>query len=69
MKMMSLLRWTLLGLVSFLAAGCTSVDEGPALPPDPNARNEIRGELPQPAPIPQKDVPPGESSLRRTRAN
>lgn len=55
-----------LAALALLATGCTTVDEGPSLPPDPNARNEIRGELPKPAPIPQKDVPEGESPLRRS---
>ncbi len=44
-------------------AGCTSVSEGPANPPDPNQQQQIIGQEPAHAPIPQKDVPPGESPL------
>lgn len=46
-----------------LLPACYQTTEGPALPPDPNARNVIYGTEPKPAPIPQKDVPEGESSL------
>lgn len=56
----------LLALSGLLLSGCQRVVVGPSIQPDPNARNEIRGELPKPAPIPQKDVPEGESPLRRT---
>ena len=31
-----------LAALALLVTGCRSVDEGPALPPDPNAQNEIR---------------------------
>ncbi len=51
---------TLLGLG---ATGCINVIEGPSLPPDPNARPEIRGDLPRPAPAPKKDLPAGQSPL------
>lgn len=44
-------------------AGCTSVSEGPANPPAPNQQQQIIGKEPEHAPIPQKDVPPGESPL------
>lgn len=53
----------LLGLLGLLAAGCQNVIEGPSLPPDPNARPEIRGDLPRPAPAPKKDLPAGQSPL------
>ena len=59
-------RLLLLPALALLLGGCTTVDEGPALPPDPNARNEIRGVLPQPAAIPQKEVPAGQSPLTHT---
>ena len=48
-----------------LATGCRSVSDGPVLPADPNQRAIIYGKEPQHAPIPQKDVPPGESSLEK----
>ena len=63
---MKRLRLLPLPALALLLGGCTTVDEGPKLPPDPGARNEIRGVLPKPAPIPQKDVPEGQSPLRRT---
>ena len=44
-------------------AGCTSVSEGPVNPPGPNQQQQIIGKEPEHAPIPQKDVPPGESPL------
>ena len=44
-------------------AGCTTVDEGPVAPTNPNAKPIIQGTEPAPAPIPQKNVPEGESSL------
>lgn len=50
-----------------LLTGCRTVSEGPELPPDPNAQNEIRGVVPKPAPIPQKNLPEGESSLRHNK--
>lgn len=43
--------------------GCTTVDEGPVAPTNPNAKPIIQGTEPAPAPIPQKNVPEGESSL------
>ncbi len=52
-----------------LLPGCKTVDEGPALPPDPTAQNEIRGVEPQHAPIPTKNVPEGESSLSHTKGD
>ena len=48
-----------------LATGCRSVSNGPVVPADPNQRPIIYGKEPQHAPIPQKDVPPGESSLQK----
>lgn len=63
---MKRLRLLPLPALALLLGGCTTVDEGPKLPSDPGARNEIRGVLPEPAPIPQKDVPEGQSPLRRT---
>ena len=53
----------LLAAALLALAGCRSVDEGPVAPPDPNAKQVIMGKEPEHAPIPQKDVPPGESSL------
>lgn len=61
--MKTLLRLLSAALVLAALAGCQTVREGPAGTPDPNARNEIRGVEPEHAPIPQKDVPAGESSL------
>lgn len=55
----------LLAAVLLLIGGCRSVETGPGLPPDPDAQNIIYGQEPQPEKIPQKDVPPGESSLSR----
>jgi hypothetical protein len=57
----------LLALTSTFCTSCTTVREGPGSTPDPNARGEIRGVEPKPAPIPQKAVPEGESSLRHNR--
>lgn len=56
-----------LAAIALLITGCRSVNEGPSLPPDPNAQNEIRGIEPKPARIPQKNVPEGESSLRHNK--
>lgn len=42
--------------------GC-SVAEGPTVATDPNAKPLIMGQEPEHAPIPQKNVPEGESSL------
>ena len=47
-------------------AACRSVDTGPATTPDPGQQGIIYGREPQHAPIPQKNVPEGESSLRKT---
>ncbi len=52
---------------ALLVTGCRTVDEGPSLPPDPNAQNEIRGIVPKPAPIPQKNLSDDESSLRHNK--
>lgn len=46
-----------------LSAGCRSVGEGPAMPTDPNRPPVITGKEPEHAPIPQKTVPAGDSSL------
>ncbi len=54
--------FTALSLLAILA-GCTSVSEGPVNAPDPNQQQQIIGKEPEHAPIPQKDVPPGESPL------
>ena len=53
--------FAVLTLLTF--AGCTSVHEGPVIPPDPNQPKQIIGIEPEHAPIPQKEVPPGESPL------
>jgi hypothetical protein len=54
---------------SLLIAGCRSVEEGPTAPPNPNAQREVYGVVPKPAPIPQKNIPEGESSLRHDKPN
>lgn len=46
-----------------LLAACQRVDPGPSLPPDPSARSSVYGHEPKPAPIPQKNIPEGKSSL------
>lgn len=50
-------------------AACRSVDTGPGTTPDPGQQGVIMGREPQHAPIPQKNVPEGESSLRKTGAD
>lgn len=60
-----LLRLAGLGLALTALSACRSVDTGPSLPPDPNQRGIIYGTEPEPASIPQKDIPAGESSLRK----
>jgi hypothetical protein len=57
----------ILPLVGMLLAptACRTVETGPGLPPDPNQRGVIYGTEPAPASIPQKDIPAGESSLRK----
>jgi hypothetical protein len=47
-------------------AACRTVDEGPSTMPQPGQGGVIMGKEPEPAPIPQKDVPEGQSSLRKT---
>lgn len=54
-----------LGLSLGLLTGCQSVTEGPVTPHD-GQRGIIRGQEPEPEAIPQKDVAPGKSSLRKT---
>jgi hypothetical protein len=61
----SLLRVAALGVALSALSACRTVETGPALPPDPNQRGIIYGTEPEPAPIPQKDIPAGESSLRK----
>lgn len=51
----------------FALASCRSVDTGPGTMPDPGQQGVIYGKEPQHAPIPQKNVPEGESSLRKTK--
>jgi len=55
----------LAGLTMACLSGCQSVREGPTTPHD-GQRGIIRGEEPEPALIPQKDIAPGKSSLRKT---
>lgn len=55
----------LLAVTLLLCGGCRSVETGPGMPPDPDAQSIIYGQEPKPEKIPQKDVPPGESSLSR----
>lgn len=58
---------SLLAIVALATTGCVSrVQEGPALPPS-DQPNIIRGTEPEPEPIPQKDVPTGQSSLRHNQ--
>jgi len=47
------------------AAGCRTVDERAVAPADPRPA-PIMAREPQPAPIPQKPIPAGESSLKHT---
>jgi hypothetical protein len=47
-------------------SACRSVDTGPGTTPEPGQQGVIYGKEPAHAPIPQKDVPEGESSLRKT---
>jgi len=63
MKASRLLRLALVLPAAALLSGCFQTTEGPALPPDPNAQNVIYGREPEHAPIPQKAVAEGESSL------
>lgn len=58
-----LLRPVFAALALSLLAACQPVSTGPVLPPDPNARTSVYGKEPKPAPIPQKDIPEGKSSL------
>ena len=57
-----LLSSAALGVV-LLSAGCRTVDEGPVIPTNPNQPPVITGQEPKHAPIPQKAVPEGDSSL------
>lgn len=58
-----------LSLGSLLAVtACTSVGEGPANPPS-SGNQAIMGKEPEPAPIPQKNVPAGDSSLSHKKAD
>jgi hypothetical protein len=47
-------------------AACRSVSDGPGTTPEGGQRQVITGQEPAHAPIPQKNVPEGESSLRKT---
>lgn len=58
-----ILRAALVVLPLVLLAACQPVRSGPVLPPDPNARTSVYGKEPKPAPIPQKSIPDGKSSL------
>jgi hypothetical protein len=51
-----------LGVIIF-SVGCRTVDEGPVIPTNPNQPPVITGKEPEHAPIPQKTVPEGDSSL------
>ena len=61
-----LLSCAALGAI-LLSAGCRTVDEGPVIPTDPNQRPVIMGKEPEHAPIPQKTIPGGESSLEHKK--
>ena len=70
MKRPLFLSLTLASAIGVLAlSGCRTVREGPGTQPDPNQRGLIYGTEPEHAPIPQKDVPEGESSLRKRGAD
>lgn len=57
-------RLALLVTLALLAtAGCRTVEPGPGTPGDPTQQGVIYAREPEHAPIPQKDVPAGESSL------
>lgn len=61
-------RVATLGLAAaivLLGPAC-SVKEGPAIPGGGGGPATLIGTEPEHAPIPQKDVPPGQSSLRKT---
>ncbi len=57
------------GLVAVCATlsltACWTVETGPGVTPDPDQRGTVYGVEPEHAPIPQKEVPAGESSLRK----
>ena len=57
-----------LAAIASLSA-CRTVRDGPGIEPDPNSRGLIYGTEPEHAPIPQKNVPDGESSLRKRGAD
>ena len=60
-----ILTLVLVGIGLVTLTGCQSVREGPVTPHD-GQRGIIRGEEPEPEAIPQKEVAPGKSSLRKT---
>lgn len=61
-----LLSCAALGAI-LLSVGCRTVDEGPVIPTNPNQPPVITGQEPKHAPIPQKAVPEGESSLEHKK--
>lgn len=63
MRPLPLLRPAAAVAALVLLAACQRIDPGPALPPDPAARSSVYGHEPKPAPIPQKNIPEGKSSL------
>lgn len=67
MNMTSSARVLFAAAALFALAACRSVDTGPATTPLPGQQGVIMGREPQHAPIPQKNVPEGESSLRKTK--
>lgn len=56
-------------LASLLFTGCSTVSDGPTRSPQSGSPELVRGVEPQPAAIPQRSVPEGQSSLRKTGAD
>lgn len=50
-------------------SACRTVRDGPGIEPDPNSRGLIYGTEPEHAPIPEKSVREGESTLRKRGAD
>jgi hypothetical protein len=57
-------RVGLVGLMLTFFVGCRTVEVGPILPPDGKQEAPLYVQEPEHAPIPQKKVPEGQSSLR-----